>query len=349
MTLNNVLLLLIIIFILYLTFTTLYCNYVSVKEGLFETKKSEVREISETSIGSGITHYNGETLLPLKEYIIKSSYNTAISGNYVSKDMIKYVLTRGCRAIDFEVLFINMKPYVTYTTDNTYKTYDTENKILLDDALMAASTFGFSYPCPNTNDPLFINIRLKCNKDDLSAALTSISKSVDFALGSKLYDKKITDETTLNDVMKKVVLIFDNTLFNNYENDIECDKMDVCYDLSKQVNIQNGSLLSKYSIMNLDEVSVKIDSNDYVTLRKISMGVPEYYNENGKIGNLFANNFVNHISLISSIQHYGIQMLYYRYYVNDSQLQESEQFFKGFKSAIIPFNIAIPYINRIQE
>ena len=91
MTLNNVLLLLIIIFILYLTFTTLYCNYVSVKEGLFETKKSEVREISETSIGSGITHYNGETFLPLKEYqdILDNLINAC--ANY-EHDLIRDIL-----------------------------------------------------------------------------------------------------------------------------------------------------------------------------------------------------------------------------------------------------------------
>lgn len=345
----NVLLLLIIVFILYLSLSSIYCNYLSVKEGLFDTKNSEVQSVSYSSESSGITHYNGETFLPLKEYIIKSSYNSAISGKFVSKDMVKYVLSRGCRGLDFEVLMINGIPYVTYTTDNTYKTYDTENKILLDDILMTASSYGFSHPSPNSKDPLFIQIRLKCNDEELSDALTAISKSVDYALSSKLYDEKITDKTTLNDVMNKVVLIFDNSIHNNYESNIQCDPMELCYDLSKQVNLQTGTLLSKYSIMDLEETDVQIDSDDYVSLRKISLGVPEYYNDNGKIGGLFTNNYVNHISLIKSIQHHGIQMLFYRYYVRDSQLNECEKFFKEFKTAIIPFNIAIPYINRIQE
>ena len=38
-------------------------------------------------------------LKPLREYCIKSSYNTALSGNYTSTDMIKYVLGRGCLTI----------------------------------------------------------------------------------------------------------------------------------------------------------------------------------------------------------------------------------------------------------
>ena len=345
----NVLLLLIIVFILYLSLSSLYCNYISVKEGLFDTKNSEVRSVSYTSESSGITHYNGETFLPLKEYIVKSSYNSAISGKYVSKDMVKYVLSRGCRALDFEVLMIDGIPYVTYTTDNTYKTYDTENKVLLDDILMTASTFGFSHPSPNSKDPLFIHIRLKCNDDELSDALTAVSKSVDYALSSKLYDEKITNKTTLKDIMNKIVLIFDNSSHHNYQNKIQCDPMEVCYDLSKQINLETSSLLSKYSIMDLEEKDVQIDSDDYVSLRKISLAVPEYYNNNGKIGGLFTNDFVNHISLIKSIQYHGIQMLFFRYYNRDSNLNECEKFFKEFKSAIIPFNIAIPFIKRLQE
>ena len=47
--------------------------------------------------------------LPLKEYCIKASYNTACSGNYVSKDMIRHVLSRGCRFLDFEVFYIKHK------------------------------------------------------------------------------------------------------------------------------------------------------------------------------------------------------------------------------------------------
>ena len=37
------------------------------------------------------------TNMPLHEYCIKSSYNSASSGNYMSTDMIQHVLKRGCR------------------------------------------------------------------------------------------------------------------------------------------------------------------------------------------------------------------------------------------------------------
>ena len=44
--------------------------------------------------------------MPLKEYCVKASYNSAVSGKSVNKNMIKYVLNRGCRFLDFEVFYI---------------------------------------------------------------------------------------------------------------------------------------------------------------------------------------------------------------------------------------------------
>ena len=57
------------------------------------------------NIPISISSYSGTTDLPLKEYCIKSSYNSAVSGDFVSQDMIKNVLARGCRFIDLDVNF----------------------------------------------------------------------------------------------------------------------------------------------------------------------------------------------------------------------------------------------------
>ena len=46
------------------------------------------------------------TNMPLHEYCIKSSYNSACSGDYVSANMVKEVIKRGCRFLDFEVFYI---------------------------------------------------------------------------------------------------------------------------------------------------------------------------------------------------------------------------------------------------
>ena len=54
--------------------------------------RSASKEINKIKImnGSGISSSRNLNL-PLREYCIKSSYNTALSGKYLSTDMIKYV------------------------------------------------------------------------------------------------------------------------------------------------------------------------------------------------------------------------------------------------------------------
>ena len=75
-------------------------------EGFAGTPKSELSSLDNTdlpiSISSIKKNITGETL---KEYVIKGSYNTAITGKYVNLDMVRYVLSRGCRFVDYEVLF----------------------------------------------------------------------------------------------------------------------------------------------------------------------------------------------------------------------------------------------------
>jgi len=144
-------------------------------KGLIESEPTQVVSLSKD--------YTGQ---PLKEYVIKGSYNSAITGNYVSNEMVKYVITRGCRYLDLEVLYIDEKPYVTYTTDNNYEIINTDNKILLDNILTTIVSTAFTQPTPNYDDPLFIHFRLKSNNNDI---YKSVAKSIDSALRGKLYKK----------------------------------------------------------------------------------------------------------------------------------------------------------------
>ena len=41
--------------------------------------------------------------LPLREFIVKSSYNSAISGTFANQEMIRFLLQRGVRLLDFEI------------------------------------------------------------------------------------------------------------------------------------------------------------------------------------------------------------------------------------------------------
>ena len=75
--------------------------------------------------------------MPLHEYCIKASYNTACSGEYVSVNMVKEVLKRGCRFLDFEVFYMKenntFMPRVGISSDKNFIILDSKNSISLND------------------------------------------------------------------------------------------------------------------------------------------------------------------------------------------------------------------------
>ena len=78
----------------------------SVSSSLFSSnEKNELSNMTST-FPILIKNMNKTKNLKLKDYCIKSSYNTAVSGNYVSTDTISYIISRGVRYIDFEIFYI---------------------------------------------------------------------------------------------------------------------------------------------------------------------------------------------------------------------------------------------------
>lgn len=148
-----------------------------------------------------ISSYSGTTDLPLKEYCFKSSYNSAVSGDFVSEDMIKNVLARGCRFIDLEVLIVNDIPCVSYTKDSQFLIRETKNdhadRLLLQSALSTISSNAFTSTVPNPNDPIFIHIRVKSNH---SNALKLIASDIHSTLdkNSRLFTLPNNNSTPIN-------------------------------------------------------------------------------------------------------------------------------------------------------
>ena len=217
---RKVLIVLIIIIFTYIILRLLHRRSklinVSTKEGLnvFSTPEAELASVKSSNpvLIQGIK--NEYTDRPLRDYVIKSSYNSAITGNYVNLDMIKYLLSRGCRFLDFEVFYIDNSPQVAYTTDSQYEIIDTDNSILLDAVLASAVANAFSSVSPNSGDPLFIHLRIKSNDPNIYKA---VAKSIDFALKARLYNKQINKNTKLSEIMGQVVLIVDKTINRNYK------------------------------------------------------------------------------------------------------------------------------------
>jgi hypothetical protein len=177
--------------------------------------------------------------LPLCQYCIKASHNSALVGNdpgnlSVSLDMLDTVLRRGCRFIDFEVYFVNRLPVVAYTTDLSYSSITTSNYIPLQTILDRAVVTGFT-SAPNNNDPLFIQLRIKAVDDSVYIILyREVAKVLDalFPSNSQLsrfYTNpttgnaaEITSRTRLSDIMGKVIIVTDITTNENYVGNTNC-------------------------------------------------------------------------------------------------------------------------------
>lgn len=298
-----------------------------------------------------IQNFTGDSNLPLKEYIIKSSYNTAVTGNYVSNDMIKLVLSRGCRFVDFEIFIIDDLPQISYTTDNTYTSRNTDNTIILDSALSTVASNAFVNSIPNPKDPIFIHLRVKSNDPK---ALKYVAASIDSTLfkSGRLYKNKIDKDTTLADVSGKFVVLIDNSNINNYKALTNCNKNDKgCYNLDNYINSKSNNqfYIKKKFIDVFDSPIHKAvinDKNGKSDVKKITIALPDTASTPTSI---FSTANVENPDIRELIYRHSIQISTFKYYNIDDELLEHENLFDFFKSGIVPFKRAIPYLNRYYD
>jgi hypothetical protein len=274
-----------------------------------------------------------DTSMPLSQYIVKASYNSACTGNYVNSKAIEYVISRGCRFVDFEVFHINNIPYVAFSKDPTFKSIDSKNKILLNDALTTVVTTAFSSKSPNLNDPMFINLRIKSKDNDV---YKNVAKSVDASLKSKLYNGKIDSKTKLSDIMGKIVLFVDKTIRNDYKKYTECGINDKnCYNLTKYINIESGSeylRLNQYSNI-LDQQIQRprlLDDNNSTDKTYINLVIPDFNMKN-----------TTNPSIGKFVKEHGCQIVAYKFYIKDAQLEEYEMLFNENRYGILKLLDAI--------
>lgn len=283
----------------------------------------------------------------LRQYCVKSSFNSASSGKYVSTDAIKHVLSRGCRFIDFEVFLIDDDAQVAYSDDPTFVTVKSNNSITLNSALQSIIVNAFSAPSPNPDDPLFIQLRIKSNSSNI---YNLIGMAINNYLSNKLHKGQVTGDTPLSKLMGKIILIIDTTLSPNYgknelypkcmSNNVDgkLNTTDECVNLSKYVNIESGtSNLRRYTYKSLlgqmTTPLTLIDSDhsetDVVLFRLVC---PD---DNDTKNPYYQDFLIN----------YGVQFISYKFYVTDTELTQYEHFFSEHKTAFVPFSTAIAKMN----
>ena len=99
-------------------------------DDMFGTLNGKIRSIDPTN---ELYQYS------LRDYYIKSAYNSCSGGNYkngyVNSCILKDLLKQGVRGLDFEVYSINDQPVVATSTSDSYCVKETFNSVPFSDVL----------------------------------------------------------------------------------------------------------------------------------------------------------------------------------------------------------------------
>jgi hypothetical protein len=288
---------------------------------VFATKEGEMskfninKELPQNTVGT-ITNFSSQNNLSLKEYCIMSSRNTAKTGSYMNTEMIKYVLSRGCRLLDFEIYEFDDVPYVAYSTDGNSRYIETKNKILLDDALKTVAQYGFAAPSPNPNDPLFIQLRIRINKIT-DKMYQIIGTTVRDNLGQRLMSGKVSGQTPIFNLREKIIIILDR---ENQTPHITPNIVGNSNELPTDYYDNVLALTPKPPIINADNLRTNIQQ---LTMTFASEGNPQQLN--------------------TIITKHARQFICYNFSEDTS---EYETIFNDNGSAFVPFSQMIPYIQK---
>jgi hypothetical protein len=201
---------------------------------------------------------------PLKDYFIKSCYHSAFNGKTTSRDMVLYLLHRGYRFLDFEVFYDNISKNETVKSavvSIRSGGFYAKESIPLRDILDIICLHGFS-SVSNRDDPLFIQIRPAYStissidtpedKNKIIAENTQLNTHIETAL-DKLkemnlqYNGMINAKTTLEQIMKKAVIIMENT--SNHYLQLKTNT------LIKKINMNPNSMSLCFSESNMENCS----------------------------------------------------------------------------------------------
>lgn len=290
---------------------------------------SQVRSISDDESKVG--------LMSLRNVVIKSSYNTAFTGSYMNLDMIKQVLSRGCRFLDFQVFVKNGSVVVGYsnaTYDPSFSSMTSLNCLSLPGVCSTIMSYAFSDASPNKEDPLFVQFHLKTalteNYDTVANILYSNfnekiawNKDADKAL-------TVTPDTRLVDVRGKVVVLIDAPLMNEYTPTcIDQGMTKSCYSLQDVVNMNTGT----------PTVPIYTESELVKQMYAPSSSTPYLFRIVQPTLGFFmgASNPDAHFL----IRYYGVQVIGEAFYVLDTNLKAYEKLFDESKSAFLSLSATI--------
>jgi hypothetical protein len=298
------------------------------------SKESELTAIENISNGSGISSLNIIQGMPLylRDYCIKSSSNSAYSGGYMNLNAIKYVLSRGCRFLDFEVYYKDGFPVIAHSTTNydpSYSSFTSKGlPVSLGGVFSTILLYGFNDNSPNPSDPLFVHLRIKSNVNDVYQAIATSASSI---LKNRLFMGNVGPETPISTLREQIVLIVDRNTSPNYANYPTCLPGQAnCYNLKNVINMESGANdVRVYRENDLLNQSINPPDPSVYMMRIV---LPQ-------VG-IFGTRNCDSMYLVKN---YGAQMIAEAFYINDARLAVYEDMFRTYKTAFVPMQFAIEY------
>jgi hypothetical protein len=160
-----------------------------------------------------VSIYGDNDLLdtPLNKFYIKTAYNCCSLGeyanDYVGTCILSSIIKQGVRCLDMEIFSIDNIPVVATSTSNSYNEKETYNSLPFSRVITVISKEAFTgESAPNSEDPLFIHLRIKSNNRNMFQSLNDTITKID-----NVYMGEVTHNTKLSELMGKVIIIVNNS------------------------------------------------------------------------------------------------------------------------------------------
>jgi hypothetical protein len=295
---------------------------------------SSVRSIASNSILNQVS---------LRDVVIKSSYNTAFTGSYMNLDMIKQVLSRGCRVLDFQIFVKNGSVVVGYsnaTFDPSFTSMTSVNCLSLAGVCSTIMSYGFSDASPNKDDPLFVQFHLKT---DLTSNYDTVARTLYGNFKERLawnqdagIALQVTPSTLLSDLKNKLVILMDAPQLQTYSPTCTQPKETGCHSLAQVVNMQTAlpTTTPIYSEAELSKQMYAALSSTPYLFRIVQPSLGFFATVNPDATHL--------------IRTYGAQVVMEAFYILDSNLKSYEKIFDDKQCAFLLLSDTIGAITRAQ-
>jgi len=269
----------------------------------------------------------------------------------VSIDMIHYVLKRGCRFLDFEIYWgvpslpdgskdIGQTTYVPVVSVSNDPTTPETNSISFLSVAKYIKDNGFNNSiCPNSTDPLFIQLRIKYipqmnkvnNQKDLYMYVAEI---IERNLYRYSYHGKVDKNTDISLLAGKIVIIMDTYANRSYSQ--------LAPGLQYMANMESNS--DSLTHTTYEDIITEVENSHSINYKGYVMNIENIQqvlpmSTVNMVQYLFTDNY-NSMSVISR---YCVQFTLMAFWKNDSYLEAYEKMFNNSRTAIIMLSSAMNY------